>query len=98
MGRRRIPHRWNTVRPKKLTDENRQKIEEIIAQMRCPRDFACVNSGFKNLCKANDIGLKSFLICREEDSHKCAFALDLGKEKLFCRCELRVYLEKNTNQ
>jgi hypothetical protein len=76
-----------------MRDENMQKIEEIIGAMKCPKNFKCVESGFKNLCKAKNLGLKSYLQCIEENPLQCKFAFPNG-EKYFCKCPLRVYLAK----
>ena len=34
-------------------------IEELMCGFSCPKDFQCYRTGFKNLCKARDIGLES---------------------------------------
>ena len=69
------------------------QIEEIIGGMKCPRDFKCYESGFKDLCKAEDIGLESFLKCLEENPLECTFAFSFGYSHL-CKCPLRVYIIK----
>lgn len=46
-----------------MEEDQRKKIEEIINQFKCPRDFRCCKSHFKLLCKARDIGLETFLKC-----------------------------------
>ena len=45
-----------------------KKIEEIMAGMKCPKDFRCADSGFERLCRAEDIGLENHLLCFE-DTH-----------------------------
>jgi len=30
---------------------NKEKIEQIMADMNCPKDFECYKSGFDTLCK-----------------------------------------------
>ena len=37
-----------------------KEIEEIIGQMKCPKDFKCQKLAFNVLCKAKDIGMESF--------------------------------------
>jgi hypothetical protein len=44
-----------------------KKIEEIMAGMKCPKDFRCAESGFERLCKAEDIGLENHLLCLEDN-------------------------------
>ncbi len=74
-----------------MKDEDRKKIEEIMAGMQCPKKFKCAEHGFERLCKAKDIGLESYLGCLEENPSSCSFALSFGEGHL-CQCPLRVYL------
>ena len=76
-----------------MTEEERKKIEELMAGMECPKKFECADSGFERLCKARDFGLDSFLECLEDSPSKCTFALSFGST-YFCQCPLRVYLAK----
>ena len=71
-----------------------EEISEIRKQMQCRKKFTCVESGFKKLCKAKDIGLKRHLLCLEYVPSKCEFAL-LSDSKYYCGCLIRVYLAKN---
>ncbi len=73
--------------------EYAEKIEEIIGHMKCPKNFKCAESGFKNLCKARDFGLERHLECLEADPQECRFSLSHGRI-YFCQCPLRVYLSK----
>jgi hypothetical protein len=72
------------------------KVEEIKAGMNCTKGFKCAESGFDQVCKAKDIGLKSYVDCLEEHAHGCTYALPFG-DGYYCRCPLRVYLAKNEN-
>ena len=49
-----------------MKEEHRKKIKEIIGDMKCPKNFICVEAGFTNLCKAKDFGLERYLECLEE--------------------------------
>jgi hypothetical protein len=69
------------------------EIEEIIASLKCPKDFICCRSELKKLCRARDIGLDSFLECLEMKPESCEFAFSFGLIHL-CKCPLRVYLFK----
>ena len=71
----------------------RKQIEEIMDGLKCPKEFICYTSGFRNLCKAKDIGLESFVMCLTPDSPACRFSVDFGGA-LFCQCPLRVYICK----
>jgi len=70
-----------------------ETIEEITKHFSCPKDFKCCKSGFENLCKATDIGLRSFLECLEENPLDCPFAVSFGFS-YFCQCPLRIYLKR----
>ena len=76
-----------------MKDEDRKKIEEIMAGMQCAKNFKCAENGFEHLCRAKDFGLETYLECLEEDPWECSFALSFGYGYL-CQCPLRVYLAK----
>jgi len=76
-----------------MGQDHKKQIEEIIGGMKCPRDFKCYKSGFENLCKAKDVGVKSYLKCLEENPINCQFSLFSG-HSYFCRCPLRIYIVK----
>ena len=76
-----------------MEEEHRRKIEKIIGQLQCPKDFKCAESGFENLCKARDFGIDDFLECLEDNPSRCSFAFHFGNT-YFCQCPLRVYLAK----
>ncbi len=77
----------------KLTNGHK-KIEEIMGQMECPKNFECVMNGFQQLCKARDFGVEGFAYCLEENPPLCSFALPFGFA-FICRCTLRVHIAKN---
>ncbi len=78
-----------------MKDEDKQKIEEIIGGMQCPKNFKCAEKGFKHLCRAKHFGIsiEDYLECLEAKPWECSFALAFGKG-YFCHCPLRVYLAK----
>jgi len=83
------------LKPKKIRkpkESRKTKIKKIINTIECSKNFKCYGSKFKELCKAKDIGLKSFLLCLEED-HQCDFTIFFIDEYL-CKCPLRVYVAK----
>ena len=69
------------------------KLEEIVNGIKCPKGFICYKSGYENLCKAEDIGIESFLVCLEQDPVDCKFSISFG-DGFFCQCPLRVYIAK----
>jgi len=58
-----------------MKEEDRRKIDEIIGQFNCSKNFTCAESGFKNLCKAKDIGVDSHLLCLAKAPSLCRFSL-----------------------
>jgi hypothetical protein len=72
---------------------SKREIDEIIAGLKCQKDFICYTSGLKKLCRAKDIGVESFLECLEKNPKSCKFSLAFGLMHL-CQCPLRVYLHK----
>lgn len=76
-----------------MEEEVRKKIEEIIGQMRCPKNFRCAESDFENLCKAEDIGMDRHLLCLDNTPSRCLFSLVFDKH--YCACPLRIYLAKH---
>jgi hypothetical protein len=76
-----------------MDEGQRKEIEEIIGHFKCPRDFRCCKSHFRDLCKAKDIGLETFLKCLEEDPRSCPASVPFG-DGYFCECPLRVYIAK----
>jgi hypothetical protein len=76
-----------------ISEEQRKKIEKIIADLKCPVDFECYKSGFKNLCKAEIVGGSTLVECPEENRHYCGFRISVGYRN-FCKCPLRIYAAK----
>jgi hypothetical protein len=65
-----------------------KEIEDILDGLKRPRDFMCYKSGFKKLCKVEDIGLESFLICLNGLAEECKF---------FCAFLRLVFLPMSTS-
>ena len=76
-----------------MRNDHENILEKFIERHKCPYNFVCYNSNFKELCKAKDIGMESFLVCLEEKPEECVFAMSLAGSK-YCRCQLRVYIAK----
>ena len=89
------PLKSKSRKPKKTRKqrESRQiKIKKIIKKIECAKNFQCYESKFKDLSRTKDIGLKSFLLCLEEN-HDCNFSIFFIDEYL-CKCPLRVFIAK----
>jgi hypothetical protein len=68
-------------------------VKEIMGGLTCPKDFECYRQRFSSLCKAEDVGLASHLICREERPAECNFSWDCGSA-IYCTCPVRVYVSR----
>ena len=74
-----------------MTDEEKIKIKEIMAEMKCPKNFKCAENNFKDLCDAKGLGIDSYLYCLDAEVKECPFAFPFGFSYM-CSCPLRVYL------
>ncbi len=72
---------------------DRQIIEEMTGGTECRKEFKCCSNEFTNVCRAKDIGIKSFLVCMEDQPQKCNFSLTFA-DIFFCKCPIRVYISK----
>jgi len=70
-----------------------QKLNEIAADVDCPKGFECCSSGFVNLCKVKINEEDSFLECLEDSSTACTFSLPC-EEKNFCLCPVRIFIAR----
>jgi seryl-tRNA synthetase len=70
-----------------------QQIEltKIIGALRCPKNYHCYRTKYKELCKAELVGKLKIVHCLEEDSQGCIFSL-LYKDAYYCQCPLRNYI------
>ena len=68
-------------------------LREIVGGLECPKDFKCYREGHENLCKAQDVGLHTFLECLEEHPDECSFSISLDGV-IYRKCPLRVYISK----
>lgn len=81
------------LQDKQISADISKRMEEIKSEMECPKNFKCYEMSFENLCKAKDIGLKTYLECLEEKPQECKFSMSFGYS-YFCQCPLRVYISK----
>jgi hypothetical protein len=77
-----------------MEQELEKRLREDIGHLCCPKNFKCHAEGFENLCKAQDVGLATFLVCLEQQRpNDCQFSLPFGHIFL-CECPLRVHIAK----
>jgi hypothetical protein len=76
-----------------VKQELEERLKEDIGHLICPKLFKCHAQGFENVCKAQDAGLETFIVCLEKHPNDCQFSLPFGHIFL-CECPLRVYIAK----
>jgi hypothetical protein len=76
-----------------MEQDHEKELHEIMGSLNCPKDFKCYKSGFEALCKAEDVGLASHLICCEERPAECHFSWD-NSPVFYCTCPVRVYVAR----
>ena len=59
----------------------------------CPEGCKCHNGGIDSFCKAEDVGLETFVECLEEEAFNCASSVSFA-DSYYCKCLLRVYIAK----
>lgn len=78
-----------------LSQEHKDRIEEIMAGMQCPRGFKCREHSFTDFPKIQRVG--TLLECHEVSIKNCYFAMPFGYGR-FCRCPLLAYVKKIKKQ
>jgi hypothetical protein len=74
-----------------MKTELRQTIEELLKD--CPSGCKCHQNDIENLCKARDLGMKSFIECLEENPFDCNSAISYG-HSWYCSCPPRIRIAK----
>jgi len=76
-----------------FNEAQRRHLERLQSVTRCDKQHSCLERPREELCAARDLGMGAFLECLDSTRRKCRHAFPFGKGR-FCRCPLRVYLEK----
>ena len=77
-----------------MTIQEIDEIQEIISQYKCPIDFQCYKSGFKDLCGTLMVHDGSLVECMDKKGNKCSYSFPFGSGFL-CTCPLRLYIAKH---
>jgi hypothetical protein len=77
-----------------MEQEHSRAIEQLISHMECSKAFQCYKSRFEVLCRAEDIGLDTYVKCLEETPGACQFSIPFAGGH-FCKCPVRIYISKN---
>ena len=54
-----------------MQENYKQEIKEIMAEIECPRDFACYTSDLNPCCKVKDVELENHLEIEGEYDSSC---------------------------
>jgi hypothetical protein len=76
---------------KYMKEEDRKKIEQLMGEIECPKDFKCVKENFDRLCQAGKFGIDEHLECLEKNPAHCPFAVSFINRH-FCICQMRMYI------
>jgi hypothetical protein len=74
-----------------ISQKHKVKIDQIMQEMNCKKDFECYKTGLKNLPKVKRRG--KLIECLEENP-TCEFAMPFGYG-LLCQCPLNNYIQQN---
>jgi hypothetical protein len=77
-----------------ITQEHERRMQDIMGEMQCPKDFECYKSGFEELCKVRIICGGQLIECLEEKAQSCQLGFSFGYG-YFCDCKLRKYIARN---
>jgi hypothetical protein len=82
----------------KLKPDEIDEIAKIIGGQKCPFDFRCYKSGFKDLCGAVlgpilDSG-NPVVECVDEKAKKCRYSSPFGST-FVCACPMRCYIARH---
>ncbi len=67
-------------------------IDSFTCDKACDKDCQCYQSGLENLCKAQDVGITSFLVCLEKETD-CQHRISYG-DSYYCKCPLRLHIKR----
>jgi hypothetical protein len=67
--------------------------EKIINEFEIQKEYEYYKPKFSNLCKIEDIGLESFVVCLTKNPKRCIFSLPFGN-MYFCKSPLLVHSAK----
>ena len=83
----------------KISQEHRQQMEKIIANMKregpkCLKDYGCYESALEKLCPIKGIGTYDEIKCLGEEARCCGLS-STSMSKRYCGCPLRRYISAN---
>jgi len=78
----------------KLTPEQEADVQKIMAEIDCPRNFHCCESGFEDLAPVKVMS-DNAVACPKKREYSCPMAISFDLSTILsimlCRCPLRSY-------
>jgi len=76
---------------KNMKEEEKKKIEQLMAEIQCPKDFICYKDNFDRLCQVRKFESNEHLECLEKNPSLCPFAVPFINRHI-CICKMRMYI------
>jgi len=76
---------------KNMKEEEKKKIEKLMGEIQCPKDFKCVKDNFACLCQVRKFGSDEHLECFEKNPSLSPFAVSFINRHI-CICQMRMYI------
>jgi len=74
-----------------IREEEKKKIERLMGEIQCPKDFKCVKENFARLCQVKKFGSDEHLECLEKNPSLCPFAVSFINRHI-CICQMRMHI------
>lgn len=79
-----------------FNEKTKRDIEEIKKGFFCPKNYICIGFGVDSLCRIKKFNSGIMYECQENNPTSCTMAFPFGFNRYFCKCPLRIYLAKNS--
>ena len=81
----------------KINKDIEIQLKQIMAVMKCSKDFECYKTGFETICKIKKYAADNLCACLEKSPQDCLKSLSYG-DVYFCKCQLRLFAAQKLNK
>jgi len=74
-----------------MIEQGIKKIEQLMEEIECFKDFKCVKENFNRLCQVRKFELDEHLECLENNPSRCPFAVPFIYWHM-CICQMRMHI------
>ena len=74
-----------------MEEEDRKKIEQLMGEIECPKDFMCLRENLDRLCQVRKFESNEHLECLEKNPEQCPFAVPFINRHI-CICQMRMFI------